>query len=147
MSIVKTTDRYGAAVIDVSTGEFTAAEYRGQDALQALADEIAVLRPREIVVSNESNIPDTIPEIGKLQLPVTPTDAWNFEAEAARRTLLDQLKAHGLEGFGLDGRPAAVQAAGGLVSYLRDTQKVDLAHVRAISHKTAADCLVIDPVT
>src|ERR1043166_8055760 len=52
MAIVKATDRYGAAIIDVSTGEFTAAEYRGPDALQALADEIAVLRPREIVVSS-----------------------------------------------------------------------------------------------
>src|SRR5881397_1644536 len=40
MSIVKTADRFGAAVVDLSTGEFTTAEYRGQDALQALADEI-----------------------------------------------------------------------------------------------------------
>ncbi len=38
------------ASLDVSTGEFTAAEYRGADGLQALADELAVLRPREIVV-------------------------------------------------------------------------------------------------
>src|SRR6266508_4294179 len=64
MAIVKTTDRFGAAVIDISTGEFTAAEYRGQDALQTLADEIAVLRPREIVMSSDSNIADTLPEIG-----------------------------------------------------------------------------------
>jgi DNA mismatch repair protein MutS len=147
MSIVKTSDRYGAAVIDISTGEFIAAEYRGQDALQALADEIAVLRPREIVMSSESTIAETLPEIARLQVAVTTTDGWNFETEGARRTLLDQLKAHGLEGFGLDGRPAAVQAAGGLVAHLRDTQKVDLAHVRAIAYKTAADCLVVDPIT
>src|SRR3954469_172649 len=147
MSIVKTADRFGAAVVDLSTGEFTTAEYRGQDALQALADEIAVLRPREIVVSSESTITDALPEITRLKLPVTAAEPWTFESEAARRTLLDQLKAHGLEGFGLDTHPAAVQAAGGLVSYLRDTQKVDLAHVRAISYKTAVDCLIIDPIT
>src|SRR4051812_33957277 len=34
---------YGVALIDLSTGEFTTAEYRGADGLQALADEIAVL--------------------------------------------------------------------------------------------------------
>jgi DNA mismatch repair protein MutS len=147
MAIVRTPDRYGAAVIDISTGEFTAAEFRGPDALHALADEVAVLRPRELVVPSDSNITDALPEIGKLQVPVTATDAWNFETESARRTLLDQLAALGLEGFGLDGRPAAVQAAGGLVSYLRDTQKADLAHVRAITYRTAADCLVIDPIT
>src|SRR5437667_644319 len=32
----------GVALLDVSTGEFTAAEYIGHDGLQALADELAV---------------------------------------------------------------------------------------------------------
>ena len=62
-------------------------------------------------------------------LPITPVDAWAFDAESARRTLLDQLRTAGLEGFGLEQRPAAVAAAGALVHYLRGTQKVDLAHV------------------
>src|SRR5688500_4089448 len=147
----------GVALIDVSTGEFTTAEYRGEGGLRSLADEISVLRPREIVVPADGDVSDTrrgasriverLPEIARLQVPVPAIDSWAFEPESARRTLLDQLKTHGLEGFGLDGRVAAVQAAGGLVSYLRDTQKADLAHVRAISYKTVADCLIVDPIT
>src|SRR5437764_1373372 len=39
----------GVALIDLSTGEFSATEYVGPDGLQALADELAVLRPREII--------------------------------------------------------------------------------------------------
>src|SRR5919204_1054296 len=39
----------GVALIDLSTGDFTAAEYAGADGLQALADEITLLKPREIV--------------------------------------------------------------------------------------------------
>jgi DNA mismatch repair protein MutS len=147
MSIVSTGDAYGVALVDVSTGEFTAAEYRGADGVQALADEIAVLRPREIVLPPDSTILDKVPEVARLEVAVTTANAWTFEPEAARRTLLDQLKAHGLEGFGLDGHNAAVQAAGGLVTYLRETQQVDLAHVRSVSYKTAADCLIIDPIT
>ena len=154
MSVVENRDVVGVALVDISTGEFTTAEYRGEAGLAALADEIAVLRPREVIVpgngASGGDPPPVIarlPEIGRLQLPVTQTDAWNFEPEAARRALLDQLKAHGLEGFGLDGRTAAVQAAGALVAYLRDTQKADLAHVRAISYRTSADCLIIDPIT
>src|SRR5687767_1610586 len=38
---------YGVALLDLSTGEFAAAEYLGAGARQALADELAVLRPRE----------------------------------------------------------------------------------------------------
>jgi DNA mismatch repair protein MutS len=79
--------------------------------------------------------------------PMTPVDAWAFEAEPARRALLDQLRAGGLEGFGLDGRAAAVAAAGALVHYLRATQKVDLAHVRSIAYRQRADALLIDPTT
>jgi DNA mismatch repair protein MutS len=61
--------------------------------------------------------------------------------------LLDQLHTTGLEGYGLDGHASAVAAAGALLHYLRDTQKADLAHVRTITFKTAADCLLIDAIT
>jgi DNA mismatch repair protein MutS len=137
----------GVAIVDLSTGEFTTTEYQGDEGLQALADELSVLRPREIVVPAESSVVEALPEIARLQIPVTNLDAWSFETESARRALLDQLKTHGLEGFGLDGRVAAIQAAGGLIAYLRDTQKADLAHVRSVSYKTAADGLIIDPIT
>ena len=40
----------GVALLDLSTGEFSAAEYHGPDGAQALADEILVLKPREILV-------------------------------------------------------------------------------------------------
>jgi DNA mismatch repair protein MutS len=155
MSIVGA-DPVGVALIDVSTGEFTTAEYRGADGLQALADEIAVIKPREIVVPggsgdaggsgiNNDRSPSFDPPYGNI--PVTHAEGWAFEPEAARRTLLDQLRTHGLDGFGLEGRTAAVQAAGGLVAYLRETQKADLAHIRSVTLKTSSDCLLIDPIT
>jgi DNA mismatch repair protein MutS len=147
MAIVAAGDAIGASLLDLSTGEFTAAEYHGAEGLQALADDIAVLRPREIVVPDTSDVATRFPEIARLELPVSTADAWSFEAESARRTLLEQLRTRGLEGFGLDGHVAAMQAAGGLLAHLRATQKADLAHIRAISYKAVADCLVIDPIT
>ncbi len=144
MSVVARGGTLGVALLDLSTGEFSAAEYAGADGVQSLADEMAVLKPREIVVPAEVELP---PCIGASGLPVTPIDAWTFDDESARRTLLDQLRAGGLEGFGLDRRPAAVSAAGALVHYLRSTQKADLAHVRAITYRQHADALLIDPTT
>jgi DNA mismatch repair protein MutS len=69
------------------------------------------------------------------------------QSPRARRTLLEQLRTHGLEGFGLDGQTAAIQAAGGLVAHLRGSQNVDLAHVRAVAYRTRAECLLVDPTT
>ena len=117
--------------------------------MQALADELRVLKPREIVVPADGDSPlaDRWPMLASSGLPVTAIEAWAFEPEAARRTLLDQLRVGGLEGFGLDQRPFATAAAGALVHYLRSTQKVDLAHVRAVTYRQRADALLIDPTT
>jgi DNA mismatch repair protein MutS len=149
MSVVPAHDGLvGVALIDISTGEFSTTEYRGSEGLQALTDEIAVLRPREVVApSGDPALGERFPALARLQVPVTNADGWTFDTATARRTLLDQLRTHGLDGFGLEGRTAAIQAAGGLVAYLRDTQKADLAHVRTISYRTSADCLIIDPIT
>src|SRR5712691_6428204 len=68
----------GVALLDLSTGEFTAAEYHGADGSAALADEIAVLKPREIIVPAEVDIAARLPMIAAAALPVTPVDAWTF---------------------------------------------------------------------
>jgi DNA mismatch repair protein MutS len=142
-------DIIGVALLDLSTGEFSAAEYSGADGRQALADELAVLKPREIIVPAEEPGPASEPLsfLAASTLRITPIEPWSFELEAARRTLLEQLRAGALEGFGLDRHSAAVAAAGALVHHLRSTQKVDLAHVRSITYRQRADALLIDPTT
>ena len=147
MSIMDARPGYGVALLDLSTGEFTAAEFVGADARQALADELAVLRPREIIASPAHT--DVAALVGELRLGalITHADEWAFEFEAARRSLLDQLKTQGLQAFGLEGHQPAICAAGALVQYLRDTQKADLAHLREIGFRAGSECLVVDPTT
>ena len=106
-----------------------------------------MLRPREIVVPSDVDVSALLPEGTRHGASMTTADAWSFDHESARRTLLDQLRAGGLEGFGLEDHRAAVCAAGALLQYLRDTQKVDLAHVRSVAFRSSADCLLIDPIT
>ncbi len=137
--------RLGVALLDLSTGEFQAAEYAGAQAFQALDDEIAVLAPREIVVAAGIDPHALLPSSARIA--VTPVDGWSFDPARAAATLCEQLRVAGLQGFGLDGRPQAVAAAGALVRYLRDTQKADLAHVRAIRLRETAGRLIIDPMT
>jgi DNA mismatch repair protein MutS len=138
---------YGVALLDLSTGEFDVAEYAGADGLQALQDEMAVLKPREVVVAAGYDVRAAIPVVARLALPVTEVDGWHFDLESARQTLIEQLRVTSLEGFGLERRQAAVAAAGALVRHLRDTQRTDLAHIRTIRLKQVADSLLIDPTT
>jgi DNA mismatch repair protein MutS len=138
---------YGVALLDVSTGEFTCAEYRDADARQALADELAILQPREIVAPDGFEDAAALVADVRGSARVTYAPGWTFDQDSARRTLVEQLRTQSLAGFGLEDRPAAVRAAGALVHYLRDTQKADLAHVREIAFRAGADCLLVDATT
>jgi DNA mismatch repair protein MutS len=138
---------YGVALLDLSTGEFTATEYLGVEARQTLADELAVLRPREIVAP--AALTDIAALVGELQIAalITTPDEWTFELESARRSLIEQLRTQTLQAFGLEGRAAATSAAGALIQYLRDTQKADLSHIREVAFRSGSDCLIVDPTT
>ena len=137
----------GAALLDLSTGEFLAAEYAGRDGQRALIDELAVIRPREILIPAEAEAEVVVPTAMRGTATLTTVDGWTFDIESARRSLLQQFRTQSLDGFGIESHPAAVRAAGALVRYLQDTQKAELSHVRSLSFKEHADRLVIDPLT
>ena len=89
----------GVALLDLSTGEFTAAEYTGPDGMQALADELAVLKPREIVVPGSRGV--TIRDGGGRGWRVRAPQSANHPGDAGRsstsgaRALLAQLREAG----------------------------------------------------
>ena len=134
----------GVALLDVSTGEFTAAEYTGADGMQALADELAVLKPREISCRDPAADGSLTPRVRRAGAVLAASGSADHAAStpgrssrggpphaarsaARRRPRRVRPRRH----------PGAVSAAGALVHYLRTTQKVDLAHVRAISYRAA----------
>src|SRR5580704_870320 len=48
-AVAQSGDRAGFAALDLSTGEFRATEFRGEDATQRIQDELQQLRPKEIL--------------------------------------------------------------------------------------------------
>src|SRR3954464_10125933 len=80
---------FGAALLDLSTGEFTATEYAGADGRAALADELAVLRPREVLAPAGFDAVSALLADARHDARLTPAEPWTFEYESARRTLLE----------------------------------------------------------
>ena len=140
-------DLYGVALVDLSTGEFTTAEFLGSGGRQAIADELSVLRPREVIVAEDLGLAEVFPELVDSDLPLTIVEPWVFGIDHATQTLCDQLQTASLDGVGLDGRTAATMAAGALVQYLKETQKVDLLHLRRIVFRDRADHVLLDAST
>lgn len=100
----------GIAVVEASTGEFTGTEVPEEQ----LAAELERWSPRELVVPDRTaaeNLP-------KVRATVSSAPRWTFEPSAGEQALKRHFRVSGLKGFGLDGRPALVGAAGALIQYL-----------------------------
>jgi DNA mismatch repair protein MutS len=135
---------WGLAFLDVSTGEFAAAEFAGADPPRSLSAELALLRPKELIVADGVDV-EPLTLDGSVRL--TRVDGWTFDPGRAAPLLCEQLGTASLAGHGLEHARAAVSAAGAVVAYLRDTQRTELRHVRDISLHVASDALLIDAVT
>ena len=138
---------YGLALIDLSTGDFSASEYYGNSGKQSITEEIAVIQPREIVISNEFDLSTRLPKIAGVPIPITKVEASLFEINQANKILCSQLKTASLDGVGLSEHKAATMASGALVNYLQATQKVALEHVRHITFRSRSDHVILDPAT
>ncbi len=136
---------WGLAFLDISTGQFAAAEFAGAEALSSLAAELSLLRPKELLAADGAAIDGLLADGSACR--VTRIDGWTLDPARAREVLCEQLGTTSLAGYGLEQATAAVSAAGGVLTYLKDTQRTDLGHVRDISLHAAADALLIDPVT
>ncbi len=137
--------RIGVAFIDVSTGRFAASEFAGAEARTAAAAELAVLRPRELLLAEGADPAGFLPPSGGPR--VTRVEPWVLDPARAREALCEQFRTASLVGHGLEDAPAAIAAAGAIVTYLRETQHSDVSHVKDITFRVANDALLIDPVT
>ena len=139
---------FGLATADLSTGELRVTEHGGTSAAVATVDELAAARPREILLPGNLDTA-TLPGLERVDAPITGVEPSLFGLERALRTLVEQLGTTSLEGFGLkpEEHPAAIQASGGLVQHLRDTQMTELEHLRSLEFRTRADHLTIDAAT
>jgi len=142
----------GLAYVDISTGEFRASEFSGADAEMKLREELAVLRPREVLLPRPATLfaHAAASELDGLGGMETRLEEWVFQPDYAARLLSEQFQVLALEGFGLEGHQQAMAAAGALVHYLRETSargEASLQHLDRIAYYEQRDALVLDAVT
>jgi DNA mismatch repair protein MutS len=147
----------GMAYVDLSTGEFQATEFSGADAAEALRDELQLLRPRETLLPR----PQQLFETAKTSLldgtggVESRLDEWIFQHDYTERILREQFGVAELTGFGLDGHPQSLAAAGAIIHYLRenaargdDAHSVEaLRHLDGVRYYEQQNALVLDPVS
>ncbi len=130
------------AHVDLSTGEFRVTEMAADEVSAALEQ----LGAREVLFPGDLPLLAGEGRAGP-RFVRTELEPWIFTSEYAGRTLREHFKLLSLDGCGLANRPSAVAAAGAVLHYLRETQRVALDHLDRPTFYDCADSMVLDTVT
>ncbi|MFZ2949771.1 MAG: DNA mismatch repair protein MutS, partial [Desulfuromonadaceae bacterium] len=137
---------WGCAWLDVSTGEFRAAEQAGAAAVLA---EAVGINPREILLSDSLDreaLPSDLRSFLGLRI-VSRAPSWIYDRDYATTLLCDHFGAASAESLGLEEAPAALLAAAAALYYLRENRKTALPHIRDIIVSRHSQHLALDPAT
>ncbi|MBS4961247.1 MAG: DNA mismatch repair protein MutS, partial [Clostridiales bacterium] len=146
MSVVYVSNRFGIAIADITTGVFMVTEV---DDVRKLLDEIYKFSPAELVCNEAFTMSGIeIDELkNRLNISLSTLDNWYFDDDLCARTLKEHFHVGTLEGLGLKDYNCAVIAAGALFTYLLETQKNSMEHLRQITPYSTDKYMLIDSST
>ncbi|GAA3768668.1 DNA mismatch repair protein MutS [Terriglobus aquaticus] len=158
LAVESKADRAGVALLDLSTGEFRATEFRGKTAVQDACEELSRTHPRELLLpqglrlgsvqtSLDGEEEDAATEMFRSVRTRTPMEDWVFTSEYAIPLLQGHYRIPSLDGFGMAGRAAAATAAGAVLHYLRSTRHEHLEHLDTPRCYERATALELDAVS
>ncbi|MCZ7603871.1 MAG: DNA mismatch repair protein MutS [Melioribacteraceae bacterium] len=141
LAIYLKSDIVGLSFCDISTGEFFAYEVHQRE----LVNQFGLISPAEILISKkQKTIIEPIIEKATNSVRVTKIDDWIFNYDYANDILRDQFNTKTLKGFGIENLDAGLIAAGGILNYLRDTQRANLTHINKIALYNPSDYMQLD---
>lgn len=134
-------DSAGVAFLDISTGEFLAAEGK-EEYVGKLLENFA---PKEVLVERgkKPHLEGTF--TGKYA--AFELEDWVFTPQAAQDRLLKQFQTASLKGFGLGKMPRAIIAAGAILHYLDLTKHTQIGHITRISRIEEQQFVRLDKFT
>jgi len=130
--------RYGVAYVDLSTGEFRVTEV---DEWREVVDELGRIDPAELLIPEGDNLAESR-DLSRYRVEVLKGE--KYHRDRAEDLLKEQLGVKSLEGFGCSGLTSGVVAAGAIVHYLKDTQKVNPVHIKDLATYRLGDYMFLD---
>jgi len=131
---------FGFATLDVASGEFNISELESTEQFES---ELHRTNPAEILYPEQWDNLDLIAKRNGLR----SCPPWDFDLVTAKELLNRQFKTDSLEGFGVEHAKVALIAAGCLMQYVNDTQRVSLPQIRQIKLTNQHSCIILDAAT
>jgi DNA mismatch repair protein MutS len=130
------------AYVDITTGEFYATQFSGEDILSQLRAELMRLHPAEVIhpESQAFNLPE-------LTLNLSPLADWHFDLNRNIEKLKSHFQVASLDGYGLKGQVLAVRTAGVLLQYLEEAQPNALQLLNTVAVYHTHEFMMLDSAT
>ncbi len=132
----------GLAFVDVSTGEISATDLTGDDRLSRAKSEIGAYQPAEAIINRVGEEYEDLKEFMKDRFGTIITD------NAKRLYEYDRCRDNVKRAFGDDAdklnTPELIVAAGVVLSYIEETQKISDAHTKEIKVYSKEEYLELD---
>ena len=139
LSIHREKEKYGMALVDISTGEFLVSE-GNSDKLMHI---IHTFSPSEIIYQRKTELPNRIKDKNTFTL-----EDWAYQYPFAYEKLTNHFKTKSLKGYGIEEFPLAITAAGAIFAYLvEDTHHALIQHITKIQNIPQDDYLMMDGFT
>ncbi|MEH7890202.1 DNA mismatch repair protein MutS [Elizabethkingia meningoseptica] len=139
LSIHKEKEKYGIALVDISTGEFLVSEGN----LEKILHIINTFDPSEIILQRAAEVPAALKNRNTFKL-----EDWAYQYDYAYEKLTQHFKTKSLKGFGIDDQKLAIIASGAIFAYLvEDTHHRLLNHITKIQPIPQEDYLMMDAFT
>jgi DNA mismatch repair protein MutS len=126
-SVVAMGENFGVSFLDVSTGEFYAAQGNENYVLKLIQG----FAPSEVIFSKSQR--EKFGNIFGEEYNTYALDEWVYAFDYAYERLINQFKTASLKGFGIDGLGESIIAAGAILHYLEETEHKDTSHISSIS--------------
>ncbi len=138
--------RAALAWADITTGEFCAAEYSGENAAAQVVGQMIKLSVKEVICNDEFLMATrNMPEVTRGGLSkFSSYPEWAYGVQAAERALCEQFAAKSLAAYSVSGHDCAICAAGALVEYLKETQKHALRNIDGIKYIASDSYMRLD---
>ncbi len=133
--------QYGIAFIDISTGEFMLSQGDSMyidKLLQSFAPSEVLVEKRQ----KETFVSQFGPGFSLYCL-----EDWAFNDAFAEDVLKECFEVQSLKGFGIEGYPFGIVAAGAVLQYLKETQHNKLSHVNSIARIDKDNVVWLDRFT
>ncbi|UNC91896.1 DNA mismatch repair protein MutS [Candidatus Contubernalis alkaliaceticus] len=139
----------GLSALDVSTGEFLAVQFTGEDRFAKLQEELMKFNPAECVFNaSAAENPHLTKVLDRISGALrTPFRDYCFSPEKIKETFSALFNILSLESLGCTDFPLAAGAAAAVTAYLKELHIGSLSHINRLKFYQPKNYMMIDGVT